>query len=77
MTLKELVLTLRRIDLAATADRFDEAATEYRNLRELMASAVPIVLTKAQPWSLFNPAIREAHYAALRQMIETANRPAP
>jgi len=77
MALKELVLGLRRIDLAAAADRFDEAATEYRNFRNLMASAVPKALTNAQPWSLFNPAIHEAHYAALRQMIETANRPSP
>jgi hypothetical protein len=47
------------------------------NFRKLMASAVPIVLTKVQPWSLFNPAIHEAHYAALRKMIETANHPVP
>jgi hypothetical protein len=77
MALKELVLTLRRIDLAAAADRFDEAATEYVNFRKLMASAVPVVLTKAQPWSLFNPAIHEAHYAALRQMVEPANHSSP
>ena len=42
-----------------------------------MATAVPMVLTNAQPWSLFNPAIREVHYTALRQMIQTANRPSP
>jgi Di-haem cytochrome c peroxidase len=77
MALKELVLGLRRIDLAAATDRFDEAATEYQNFGKLMASAVPMVLTNAQPWSLFNPAIREAHYGALRQMIQTANRPSP
>jgi len=53
------------------------AATEYRNFRKLMASAVPMTLTNAQRWSLFNPAIHGAHYAALRQMIETANRPSP
>ena len=41
MALKELVLGLRRIDMAAAADQFDEAATEYRNFRKLMASAVP------------------------------------
>jgi hypothetical protein len=42
-----------------------------------MSSAVPTALTNAQPWSLFNPAIHEAHYGALRQMIETANRLSP
>jgi hypothetical protein len=75
--LKELVLILRRIDLAATAERFDEAASEYRNFSELMASAVPTVLNRAQPWSLFNPAIHQAHYAALKDMIETANPSSP
>jgi hypothetical protein len=75
IALKELVLTLRRIDLAAAVDRFDEAATEYQNFRKLMASAVPMVLAKAQPWSLFNPAIHDAHYAALREMIQTASDP--
>ena len=77
MALKELVLGLRRMDLAAADGRFGEAATEYDNFRKLMVSAVPMALAKAQPWSLFNPAIHDAHYAALRQMIETANRPSP
>jgi hypothetical protein len=77
MALKELVLGLRRIDLATAAGRFEEAAAEYRNFRSLMSSAVPMALTNAQPWSLFNPAIHEAHYSALRQMIETANRLSP
>jgi hypothetical protein len=75
--LKELVLRLRRIDLAASGERFDEAAAEYRDFRKLIATAVPIVLTNAQPWSLFNPAKHDAHYGALRQIVETANRPAP
>lgn len=44
MALKELVLGLRRIDLAAAADSFDEAATEYHNFRKLMVSAVPMRL---------------------------------
>jgi hypothetical protein len=77
MALKELVLALRRIGLASAADRFDEAAGEYGNFRRLMASAVPMVLAKAQPWSLFNSAIHEAHYAALRQMIDAANHSSP
>jgi Di-haem cytochrome c peroxidase len=76
MALEELVLGLRRIDLAAAAGRFDEAAAEFGNFRKLMASAVPMVLANAQPWSLFNPAIHDAHYAALRQMLQAANQPA-
>jgi Di-haem cytochrome c peroxidase len=71
--LEELVLGLRRLDLAAAAGRFDDAAMEYSNFRKLMALAVPVVLTDAQPWSLFNPAVHEAHYGALRQMVQAAN----
>jgi hypothetical protein len=73
IALKELVLRLRRIDLAAAGGRLDEAATEYGYFRRLTASAVPLLLKKAEPWSLFNPAIHDAHYAALRQMVETAS----
>jgi hypothetical protein len=71
--LKDLVLCLRRIDLAATAGRFDDAATEYANFRKLTISSVPVALQNAEPWSLFNPAIHDAHFAALRQMTEAAN----
>ncbi len=71
--LQELVLGLRRIDMAAAAGQFDVAAAEYANFRKLMAAAVPAALAAAQPWSLFNPAIHDAHYAALRQMLQAAN----
>jgi cytochrome c peroxidase len=71
--LKDVVLCLRRLDLAAGAGRFDDAAAEYTNFRKLTASAVPVILQNAEPWSLFNPAIHDAHYAALRQMFQIAN----
>lgn len=71
--LEELVLGLRRIDMDSAAGRFDEAAAEYANFRKLMASAVPQLLTNAQPWSLFNLPIHDAHYAALRQILQAAN----
>ena len=67
------MLCLRRIDLAATAGRFDDAATEYSSFRKLTISTMPVALQNAEPWSLFNPAIHDAHYAALRQMVETAD----
>jgi mono/diheme cytochrome c family protein len=70
--LKDLVLCLRRIDIAATAGRFDEAASEYVNFRKLTTSEVPLALQNAEPWSLFEPAIHDAHYAALREMYQTA-----
>jgi di-heme cytochrome c peroxidase len=71
--LKDLVLRLRRIDLAASAGRFDDATSEYRNYRNLIIAVVPTVLMTAQSWSLFNPTVHDAHYAALRQMLDTAN----
>jgi hypothetical protein len=42
--LKELTLNLRRIDVAPSAGRFDDAATEYRNYRCLSFAALPSVL---------------------------------
>jgi hypothetical protein len=75
LALKELVLSLRRIDVAAAAGSFDEAAAEYENYRSRMAGAVR-PLKAAEPWSLFNPAIHDAHYAAMRQLFQTANKAA-
>ena len=71
--LEEIVLVLRRIDMAAAAGQFDVAARQFLDFRKLTASVVPVVLTAAQPWSLFNPPIHEAHYSALRQMLQAAN----
>ncbi|MCA6123848.1 hypothetical protein J6500_18370 [Bradyrhizobium sp. WSM 1704] len=70
-SLKELVLTLRRIDMAVAAGRHADAATEFRNYRYLMAAAVPAVLASAEPWSLFNQDVHDQHYAALRQVMQS------
>jgi cytochrome c peroxidase len=69
--LKELVLTLRRIDMATADGRSSDAAADYRNYRNLMAAAVPALLASAEPWSLFNPAVHDSHYAALRQVMQS------
>jgi hypothetical protein len=71
LALKELVLSLRRIDVAATEGRFSDAAAEYKNYRYLMVAAVPTMLTSAEPWSLFNSAVHDAHFAALRKILQT------
>ena len=71
--LKDLVLCLRRLGLAAAAGRFDEATDEYVNFRRLTTSTVPVALQNAEPWSLFDPAIHDAHYTALRQLYAVAN----
>ncbi|QPF83624.1 hypothetical protein IC762_28580 [Bradyrhizobium genosp. L] len=70
-SLKELVLTLRRIDMAVATGRNGDAATEFRNYRNLMAAAVPALLASAEPWSLFNQDVHDQHYAALRQVMQS------
>ncbi len=61
------MIRFRRIGTDAAAGRFDEAAAEFKEYRKLAASTLPLSLTMAQQWSLFNPAVHYAHYAALRQ----------
>jgi hypothetical protein len=69
--LKQVVLMLRRINIAATAGRFDDAAAEYKNYSYLMVATVPALVSKAEPWSLFTPKVHDAHYAALRQVLQS------
>jgi hypothetical protein len=69
--LKNLVLTLRRIDLAVAEGRTADAALEFRNYRNLTAAAVPAILARAQPWSLFNPDVHDSHYEALRRVMQS------
>jgi hypothetical protein len=69
------VLILRRIDMAAAEGGFSDAATEYKNCRSLIADAVPALLASAESWSLFNPAVHDAHDAALRQVLQTKHAP--
>jgi hypothetical protein len=72
MALKELVLMFRQIELAASAGRFDQAIAELRKITELTFIPVPALLKKAEPWSLFNAAVHDAHYGALGQMLQSA-----
>jgi len=69
--LKEVVLLLRRIDIAIGEGRTADAAADYRNYRYLMAAAVPSLLAGAEPWSLFNPVVHDQHYGALRQVMQS------
>jgi len=69
--LKQVVLLLRRIDLAVGEGRTADAATDYRNYRNLMAAAVPSLLASAEPWSLFNSTAHDQHYGALRQVMQS------
>jgi cytochrome c peroxidase len=69
--LKEVVLLLRRIDMAVGEGRTADAAADYLNYRRLMFAAVPTLLGSAQQWSLFNPVVHDQHYEALRQVMQS------
>jgi cytochrome c peroxidase len=72
MALKEVVLMLRRIGLDAASGKYDDAAGEYSNYNRLMTAAIPSVINSAERWSLFNPAVHDAHYAALRRYLQSS-----
>jgi len=74
-TLKEVVLMLRRIDMAVGEGRTADAAADYRNYRSLMVAAVPSLLARADRWSLFNAAVHDSHYEALRQVMQSKHMP--
>ena len=69
--LKEVVLLLRRIDMAVGEGRTADAAADYRNYRALMAAAIPSMLASAERWSLFNIEAHDRHYEALRQVMQS------
>lgn len=73
--LKEIVLLLRRIDIAVGEGRTADAAADYKNYRYLMFAAVPSLLAGAEPWSLFNPSVHDRHYSALRQVMQSKRTP--
>lgn len=70
--LKDLVLTLRRIDIDVSAGRINDAIAEYRNFALLVNFDVPVALKKAEPWSLFNSDVHQSHYAALGRLLPAA-----
>ena len=70
-SLKELVLDLRQIDAAAADGRFDEATSALATYRAEMSAAVPS-LKAAEPWSLFDLARHDAHFASIRQLNHAA-----
>lgn len=68
---RDLVLTLRQVAMAAEADDFTEAARLYGEYRQAVATVTPYLKT-AEQWSLYNPRVHEKHFAALRQLAELA-----
>jgi cytochrome c peroxidase len=69
--LKEVVLLLRRIDMAVGEGRTADASADYLSYRSLMAAAVPSLLASAERWSLFNTSVHDRHYGALRQVMQS------
>ena len=70
---KELVLNLRRIEIAAQAGDFDKAEAEYQTFSNQTFIVVPALLKKAQAWTLFNSGVSNAHYGAMRQMLQSSD----
>jgi len=68
---KGMVLALRRLAMAADDDDFDGAAQAYADYRSQVAVA-GVDLKLAEAWSLFNPAVRRAHFAALDTLTQLA-----
>ncbi len=66
-----LVLSLRRIAMAAASEDFAGAGAAYAEYRKLAAAAAPN-LKLAECWSLFDPAVRDGHFAALRRLAVLA-----
>ncbi len=69
--LKQLVLGLRKVELLAAGGAFDDAAAACESYEKTLDAIRPTLMA-AVPYSLFTPAVHDAHYAALRQIIETA-----
>jgi len=66
-----VVLAIRRISMAAEKRDFAMAAEAYDSYRR-EASAAADDLKKAEPWSLYNPKIWEAHFEAVKQLADIA-----
>ena len=70
-SVRGMVLTLRQIDMAAADGDFTGAAQALADYRQQLAS-VAGDLKAAEAWSLFNPTVREAHFAALSKLAALA-----
>jgi cytochrome c peroxidase len=68
---RNLVLSLRRIEMAAAGGDYSGAARAYADYRLQVARALPD-LKLAEPWSLFQRRLWEAHFAALRKLAALA-----
>jgi mono/diheme cytochrome c family protein len=77
MAIKEVVLTLRRLGVDAASGKYNDAASEYITYNRFMTAAVPTIVGNAEAWSLYNPPVHDAHYAALRQLLKSTDQSRP
>jgi len=70
-SVRDVVLTLRQIAMAAESDDFAGAGRLYAEYRNLVVAVAPH-LKAAEPWSLFNPDVHERHFAALARLAALA-----
>jgi cytochrome c peroxidase len=66
-----MALSLREIAMAAAGDDYDAAAQAYADYHARGVAAAS-ALKLAEAWSLFNPQIRQAHFAALQRLADSA-----
>lgn len=66
-----VVLTIRRIAMDAADGDFERAMQTYGAYRK-EAAATAEILKRAEPYSMFNPKIWEAHFKAVRQLADIA-----
>jgi cytochrome c peroxidase len=66
-----MALSLREIAMAAASDDYDTAARAYADYKA-QGLAAASALKLAEAWSLFNPQIRQAHFAALQRLADSA-----
>jgi cytochrome c peroxidase len=70
-SVRDLVLMLRQVAMAVEVNDFVEAKRLYAEYGALAAAATP-QLKAAEQWSLFNPQVNEAHFAALAKLASLA-----
>src|SRR5215472_14018090 len=73
--LKEAVLSLHRLEIAARGDGIDAAMARLSEYRRAVAAAAAAA-KDAEPWSLFNPNVAETHRSARQQLFRAAIDPA-
>ena len=72
--LRELVLRLHAIAISIKGTRYAEATQGLVQYRALLDATITTLKT-AEPWSLFNRQIHDAHFAALQQVYNAATDP--